>query len=238
MLGLPLVNLVYRHLAATGQLEGVWRELRPNLTDPAMETFAAELLTAAELPVAPLSRATLAAAGVSDGELAGAVATLDAYNHANPRNLVAIRALLEPARRTGRKVLPGGHARPLVLQAPLLPMADLEAVDAPVLALLEEMAQPFAGRGEQVLIPGLFRHFASNPALLALLWTALRPQVEGRGLARCANVIGRRAGELAAALPSPVQPVAEPETRAALTRFAFTLPRMIVVGGALRRALR
>jgi hypothetical protein len=238
VLGLPLVNLVYRHLAAEGRLEEVWRGLRPSLVHPAIDAAADELMTtAAGVEVAELSRAALAAAGVGEDELAGAVATVDAYNHANPRNLIAIRALLEPSEGNMNGGQAQGHVSPRPVPRRLLPMADLRRLEPPVLALLEEMAQPFAARRETVLVPGLFRHFAGNSALLALLWTVLRPHVAGRRLARRANLVDRGARALAATLPAPVHPVEEPESRQVLERFAFTLPRMVVAGSVLRRAL-
>ena len=82
-------------------------------------------------------------------------------------------------------------------------MADLGSLDAPTLALLEEMTGAVAARGETTLIPGLFRHLAQYPGLLALAWTALRPSVEGRALARTANAVARQATGLAVALPPP-----------------------------------
>jgi hypothetical protein len=237
VLGLPIVNLVYRHLAAApGRLEATWRELRPNLVDSAIDAAAEQLAGVAPVDVAPLPVAALAAVGVGAAELAGAVATLDAYNHANPRNLLAIVALLGSVPGGGaRSERPVGTTRPPL--SPFLPMADLRTIDGAALVLLEEMARPFSRPGQDVLVPGLFRHFAHNPPFLALLWSALSPLVHGRGLARTGNVVAARARALSTTLPCPVRSIEEPETREALERFVLTISRMIVAGTALRRAL-
>lgn len=235
VVGLPIVNLVYRHLAVEPKrLEGAWNQLRPNLADAAIDSSAETLLTAASLDVPALSVPTLEAVGLDRRGLDAVAATLAAYNHANPRNLIALLALRHgasgsgsrrPARREGEA---GGE---------LLPMADLSSLDAPTLALLEEMTGAVAARGETTLIPGLFRHLAQYPGLLALAWTALRPSVEGRALARTANAVARQATGLAVALPHPVEATRDPETRSVLRRFTETIPRMIVVGGALSDTL-
>jgi hypothetical protein len=238
VIGLPLVNLIYRHLAATGRLEGAWSALRPNVTHPALAEGAAELAAIAGTDaVARLSLAALRAVGVED-ELPGARATLEAYNHANSRNLIALTALLHGAEGTTRPTT----AAALDVAGPpdgamLLPMASLDALPEPTGALLDEMAVAFASPGQTVIVPGLFRHFAHEPALLALCWTVLRPAVDGGVVARRGNLVALRARALAAALPEPVNPAEDEQTRAVLARFIATIPRMLVAGVALRAAL-
>jgi hypothetical protein len=234
VLGLPLVNLVYRHLAVEPErLESAWRELRPNLTDAAVDAGARELLDLARLGSAAIPAAAFEAAGIQPSELPAVAATLDAYNHTNPRNLIALTALERGA--------PGvGGARPAATTAApadLLPMADLSRLDPAVLALLHELAAPFAGRGETILIPGLLRHFAGRPPLLALFWTVLEPLARGRALARGGNIVARRAATLAGTLPHRVRAATDAETKAVLRQFTRTIPRMIVAGVVLRDAL-
>ena len=110
VVGLPLVNLVYRHLAVEPRrLEAAWSQLRPNLTDEAIDSGAETLLTAASLDVPALSAPTLEAVGLDRRGLDAVAATLAAYNHANPRNLIALLALtprcvrerVAPSRETG-----------------------------------------------------------------------------------------------------------------------------------------
>jgi hypothetical protein len=234
VLGLPLVNLVYRHLAVEpGRLEQAWRELRPNLTDAAVDEGAEELVGLARLDGLTISAAALGAAGVAPADLAAIATTFDAYNHANPRNLIALLALERGAEGTGGSRPASRPAGP----PDLLPMADLARLDPAIVALLHEMAGPFAARGETTLIPGLLRHFAGKPAMLAIFWTTIEPLARGRSLARRANLVVQRAAALAEALPHPVKATTDPATLAVLDRFTWTIPRMIVTGVTLRQAL-
>ena len=236
---LGFVNLVYRHLAVTpGRLEAVWEALRPNLTHPAADAAARELVAAAATPpVVRIPVSILAAVGIEQEELGRARATIDAYMHANPRNLLAVTVLLHPELlATGGPA--GGAERPGPALAPtLLPMADLKTLSPAVIRLLEEMSAPLAAPGVALLVPGLFRHFAHNPGLLGLLWTVLRPGTEDGGISERAEEVADRARELAVRLPYPVQVVADKPTQAVLERFALTISRMIVAGAVLREAL-
>jgi hypothetical protein len=234
VLGLPLVNLVYRRLAVEpGQLESVWSRLRPNLADQAVDEGAEALVGLASIDVPRLSPASLRVLGLPPDALGDVASTLDAYNDANPRNLIALLALLHGVAGTGRPrpVSRGAAARRL------LPQASLTSLDEPVRELLDEMARAVTPHGEQILVPSLFRHLAQHPGVLALAWSAVRPAVEGRAVARRANVVARRAADLAAALPHPVEAAADPDTTAVLRRFVGTIPRMIVVGVAFRAVL-
>ena len=121
--------------------------------------------------------------------------------------------------------------------ATLPPMIDLKGVAAATRDLLNEMSAPIVAPGEALLVPSLFRHFASNPALLALLWTALQPAVVEGSVEVHGATVAREARELASRLPYRVQPLEDESTREILERFSFTICRMIVVGGMLRCAL-
>ena len=238
VVGLPLVNLVYRTLAVVpGRLEEIWRDLRPNLACAAAETGARELVAAAAPRdrVVPLSRSALAAAGVDGDEARRVVSTLDAYEHANPLNLLAVTALLHGVGGGGAQ--PEGGSDLAQRDTTLLPMADLSTLVRPVRELLEEMAAPIVADGETVLVPSLFRHFAHNPCLLALIWTVLRPLVDGGSIWAGSEAVSARAASQAAVLPHPVGRLEDEETRAVLERFATAIPRMLVAGSWLRRSL-
>ncbi|MGI9658574.1 MAG: hypothetical protein ACR2OD_06675, partial [Gaiellaceae bacterium] len=102
--GLPLVNLVYRVLAANGTLEAAWAELAPNLRGPEIPAAARELVGLVDVACPPIPAAALATVGASGAQLASGQSTVAAYMHANPRNILAVSALLEEA--------PGGGAPP------------------------------------------------------------------------------------------------------------------------------
>jgi hypothetical protein len=234
VLGLPLVNLVYRHLAVEPRrLEAAWRQLRPNLTDGAIDRGVEALVANAIVDAAPVPSVALRAAGVGSVELGQAAAVLDAYNEANPRNLIALRALLVGVPGTGSPRPSASRPAPV----PLPGLASLDGLDEALRALLNEMAGAVAAKGEERLIPGLFRHLAHSPGLLALAWTVVRPAVVGRNVARAANLVARQAAGLATGLPHPVEATRDPETAAVVRRFTETIPRMLVVGMTLRRSL-
>lgn len=236
VLGLPLVNLVYRHLAATpGLLEETWAQLRPNLRSTAAEEAARQLAPAALPGVVPIPRSALAAAGLSAEEATLALATLDAYARANARNLLAVHALLDGC--SGDRRLRSGAARAPAPAGPILPMADLDALAPAAAAVLDEMSLAVTGLEEPRLVPSLLRHFARSPCLLALLWTVLRPALEDEDTAAPAAELAGHARALAARLPHPVRPLAEGETKQVLLRFAVAMPQILVIGELLRTAL-
>ena len=238
-IGIPLVNLVYRHLAVSpGRLESIWTALKPNLLHP-QTAQGAERLANAAVPanVFRVPPTALAAIGVDQKELNSARETVDVYMHANPRNLLVFSSLLHPSdERQGEP--PAQVSVPGVSRtATLPPMVDLKGVAGPTRDLLNEMSAPIVAPGEATLVPSLFRHFASNPPFLALLWTALQPAVIDRSIAVGGTTVAREARELASRLPYRVHPLEDESTREILERFSFTICRMIVVGGMLRLAL-
>jgi hypothetical protein len=234
--GLPVVNLVYRHLATVpGRLEAIWEQLAPVLRDPGTRRIAGELATSATAPaVEPIPAASLIAAGVGPAALAAAEATFDGYERGNATNLIAVTALLDgvdgPAAVASAPPSAGevAGALPAMVAPEQLPPASRP--------LVEEISAAVTGGSRPVLIPSLFRHLTQPPALLALAWTVLRrplgspdfePRVQGLVAATRAAVRG-----LAFAVPR----TEDQHTRASLGRFRETIPRMLLVGAMLRAA--
>ena len=236
-LGLPVVNLLYRHLAVEpGRLESTWAELRPVLKDPATHALAAALAARVPAPtLAPVSVAALAVVGIGEAELARVEATLSVYERANARNLVALRVLLGGSDGVRRR-MPTGLA-PAPLAGEPLPMADLARLPPSVRALLHEVSAAVIGGGEPILVPSLLRHFVHEPGLLALAWTAVRSRLTDDALRRLASPVREHACVLAALFPSPVRPIEDPGAREVLERFAEPIARMLVVGALIGRAL-
>jgi hypothetical protein len=234
--GLPLVNLVYRVLAATDRLDAAWAQLGPNLRDPGIESAAAALVGEVRASSPAIPSAALATVGLHGDRLAGARSTVGAYMHANPRNLLAVTALLEEAAGTGSKE-PDAGSMPPPADWVILPMASLDALDETASALIGEMSAPLVSPGEGALVPSLLRHFADEPVQLAMLWTSIAPSVESGAVAEEAERVSKRAIELAASFPYAVAPLEDELTRETLVPFRFTLSRMIVVGALLEQAL-
>lgn len=232
VLGLPIVNTVYRVLAVEpGRVERIWTELRGNLLSPQARAEAAELASVEAPPVEPLPAAALAVTGL---DAPRAAATLTAYRRGNSHNALALWALLDGVDSAARPEPsePAGDAPPAIL-----PIADPAALPPSSLRLLEEMSEPIAGGERPLLVPGLLRHFAHDPCLLALLWTALRPALLGGGIAGRAAAVGERARELARGLPYPVTRLEDEEARRIVGRFTGAIAHMLIVGSMLEAAL-
>jgi hypothetical protein len=232
VLGLPMVNLVYRALATKpGVLEDCWAALRPNLASAAAADAAGELVElAAPAGVIPLPRATVAEAGLSGERVALARATLAAYRRANSLNLLGMFALLDGC--------PGGgptDAAPAPAPEPILPMVSLESLAPETAALLDEMSARIVGGGEPRIVPSLLRHFAEDPRLLELLWTVLEPAT-AEADDRAAGLV-RRACGLAHGLPHPVAVLEDEPARSVVAKFPDAMARMLVLGELLTAAL-
>ena len=86
---LPLVNLVYRHLATfPGVLPWAWAFLRPAMISGAIDAARARIVDAAPLPdLQAIASADLPTDGVALADV------VDAYNRGNGLNLVALTLL-------------------------------------------------------------------------------------------------------------------------------------------------
>lgn len=238
-LRVPVVNLIYRHLAAEPErLEAVWAALRPNLADARTHALALELVRIADRvrpDVARLTPSELAAAGVAPGEHALARATLAVYERANALNLLAVGALVG-----GCSGSDGTELAAPVADAPagdILPMADPAALDGATRELLDRMSAAAVPAGGDVLTPSLYRHLASSPALLRAVWEAVAPALTAAATARASDVVRGEARRLAAGLPHRVERAADPGVRAVLERFAPAIASMLVAGRAIDVAL-
>lgn len=237
--GVPFVVFVYRVLAAEpGRLERAWGDLAPNLASPEGRAARAGI-ERARLPVsagaaAPLPEPLLAAAGLDPGAVA---ATLAGFRRANSANIVALWALLDGV--TGRAPAPPGPAP--AAADPVgegIPMADLAALPAATVALLEEMSAAVAGDERPLLVPSLFRTFAHDHAVLDALWRELRPVLGSAEFAAAVDRVAAQGRLLAQELPHPVRPLEDSGIRAVVARFLRAIPSMLLTGPLLATALR
>jgi hypothetical protein len=235
VLQLPVVSLVYRHLATRpGLLEEIWAALRPNFASAAAGAAAAELVAAAAPPhVMPIPRSALAAAGLEAGRADLAAATLRAYERANSRNLLGMHVLLDGCPGTGSDAA----TAPEMEVPAILPMASVDSLPPPSSRLLDEMSLYLTGAERPLLVPSLLRHFAAEPCLLALIWTVLGPAVTGGEVTARADAVAARARTLAPRLPYPVAPLEHARARDVARRFVPTMSRMLVLGEMLKTAL-
>jgi hypothetical protein len=240
--GMPIVNLVWRHLATEpGALEWTWAALGPLYRSGAVLGEAMHLHERMVLPaVAPWPRAALRAAGIDAGAEATIAAVLASYDRGNSVNLLAFTALLahldgRPAASSPRIAGPPSPGRALP------PLVDLERADpfAADLALrLNRLGQPAQGP----ILASLYRHLAHWPGYLALAWTLLEP-LDRRGELAAAVAATRAAaaagaGALLPAIPAvPATAADRAFARGALELFlGHGIARMTTIGRILMSA--
>jgi hypothetical protein len=242
-LGVPVVNLVWRHFATLdGGLRHAWDALRPVYASGAAARAGAQLVARLALPRLPeVPAAVLAGAGVHGADRAVIGAILDSYNRGNALNLCALGALLAPpgaapesAAGDGAPELP----RPAV---PIPPMRELDEMSEPVRQLVcqvNTLGQPDGDR----IVASAWKHLAPWPGYLSLCWALLAPlQHDGRlakaiddtraaGLEQGTRLVVARTGETSAPAAQAVRAVAREFVERAIVR-------MVPAVFMLRRAL-
>ncbi len=245
-LGVPVVNLIWRHLAVfPGGLSWAWDALKPLYASGAIGSQAAALRAGLEVPaLTGLSGPALGAAGLSADDLARIEMIQRSYERSNALNIIALGALLAHLDGTSA---PPGEAPP--------PPADEDPVagEMPVLLALDDMSPParalvedlnrIGGRDE--ILASMYRHLAHWPAYLALVHTLIAPfAAHGRLEPLILGVISdgrRRAAQLAGSLARPETALTDdvrPQIRAALSQFINEpIGKMIAIVPLIRRAL-
>jgi hypothetical protein len=241
--GVPMVALIFRHLATLpGGLEWAWDALGPAWKNGHLQEEAWGIARAAPMEaIAPMPREALAALGVDDAGLREIHVVADAYNLANPVNLLSVRCLsrmLHGARTSAP--LPATAWTPPAAPGPLVPMIDVGKMPLAVASLLDLAAAKGAeAGGDTRVVPSLYRHFGHRPQFLALLVTLLLPRFGDGSIRRSAESIRAAmedaASRIAKGLCAP--PAPDPRIAAALERFSPLIPQMIVVGALLKRSL-
>lgn len=242
--GVPMCALIYRHLATLpGVLEACWRMIGPLMASGRLQEAAWRIAAATKLaPLPPFRDAALAAVGVDVAARRRIADVLDAYNRANPVNLLVLSTLAIRLQDRHSPVVSLGEAN----WAPPVPVPSLPPMVAPdrmtpvVRAVVEDVGchdQPEAGR----LVPSLYRHLPSWPGYLALADVLLVPRIEdgsiGRAVREVRGAMQRQAATLAPAVPFDPLAARSPAALDAFARFAEMIPEMIVVGRLLRDAL-
>ncbi len=227
-LGVPVVNLIWRHLAIfPGGLEWAWESLKPLYASGAITTEALALRDGLDIPELPgMSAAALAALGLDDGDIERIGMILDAYERSNAMNLIALGAL---AARLGGKGESQELARPDVVtdyrvEGEMPRLLTLDEMTPYVRSLVESL-NAVGGRTE--ILASMYRHLANWPPYLGVVSTLISPfEADGRLEPLILSVISegrRRASALAGNLATPPQ-VPDAHTRRTLEE---TLNRFI-----------
>ena len=243
----PMVALIFRHLATLpGALEWAWAAIGPSWRSGRVQEEAWRIAREADLPaIPPMPRAALAALGVDDAGLREIHVVADAYNLANPENLLTVTCL--------SRLLGGARARetpaarswtPPPAPGPLVPMIDVATMPREVSDLLDLVAAPNALAGATPkdtprVVQSLYRHFGHRPGFLALLVTLLQPRFRDgsidRSVAAIRTAMEAAADTLVREISAP--PAPDPRIGVAFERFKPVIPQMIVVGALLKRSL-
>lgn len=180
-LGVPFVNLIWRHLATIpGGLAWTWSLLRPLYASSDLSVAAQELCDGIELPCLPLDSFVYDSVGV-DAEARTAIAGLIVdYNRANALNFLALSVAC--------LVLRGEHQTHAIASSVPTPIPPSScAADPATLRLLGINELPpslhalvldfdsFGRISSSTAVASLYRHLGYWPGFLALAHTALLP---------------------------------------------------------------
>src|SRR4051812_13823397 len=206
VLGVGVVNLIWRHLATLpGALPWAWGGLRPLYRDGSLAAAAAALEGRLNLPPGPgLPPGGTDAAGLGPQARAGIPGVLAAYARTNPLALLALTALRR--RLAGLPMAPAAPPATSLPPQPTLPLPPLpEALPPGLAALVLRLNGLGAGRADAVMAT-MYRHLAHWPPYLALAWVRLAPLAESGALTTAIADCRAAADALAATLPMPSLP--------------------------------
>lgn len=247
--GVPMVALIYRHLATIpGALEWAWALIESPMQGGQLQQRAWQLAAAAAItPARRVPRAALRVAGIGADDEALIHSVLNAYNRANPVNLMVVcclaRHLSGGAHATTRPADPPAWQPPTVKGSipAMLPPGEMSE---PVRELVSLLTDRGSARAPSPLWPSLYRHLANWPALLGYASLVVPPEFGAIDAAAAAlrMQFADAADDLAPRMLPPPDlppPVAEQHQRlqAAIHRFSERIPEMVVIGGLLQRAL-
>ncbi len=240
--GVPMVALIFRHLATLpGGLEWAWAAIEPAWRTGRLQEAAWRIAREAPLaPIAAMPRPVLRALGVDDAGEHEIHDVLDAYNRANPENMLSVLCLLRllSGAATSATLEPRDWIPPPTPQS-LVAMTDMRTMPRELSDLLDLVAAPMEP-GEPRVVQSLYRHFGHRPAFLALVVTLLRQRFDDGSIDRAVhairNTMSVEADKLAACLTAP--PAPHPGIELACRQFGgAVIPQMIVVGRLLEEAL-
>jgi len=249
VLGVEVVNLVWRHLATIPDaLSRTWGMLRPLYVDGTIATAAAALHDDLDLPeLPPFPPELLAATELLGGDLGTIRNILAAYDRTNAMALIALSALLcrlhgEPPARNAASSHGVGvvYEPPPSIRLPSLPaMAELLPATAELVLILNRLGT----RRDDAVLASMYRHLAYWPAYLALAWTLVAPMDADGSLVRSIADATAKARVRATCVAmqlhdaAPVDPTLNDAVRTAVEPFARdVIAKMVVICAVLRAA--
>ena len=261
-LGVPFVNLIWRHLATIpGGLEMTWSLAKPLYGSQILNASARTLRAQTTLVdrMAPWPDAVRTSLGLSAQDKSEIVLLLEDYGHANSRALLVLsylHASLSVESLSGNK---GAHKGSLtsalidplahveknkkVLIKPARPLPATTDLSANVLALikiLNAFGEPTPSPAE----PSLYRHLSYWPSFLAAFWLAVEPmEREGVLVHEGIDMYARASSMVSQWKPADnalevLSPNAVSQVLKSLDHFTYAvIARMIVHGDMMKRMI-
>ena len=239
----PLVNLIYRHMATMpGVLPWAWSLIRPLVLTGTVQDGVDRMVAALDVPaLRAISIEDLRSAGLDDENEERVLRVIAAYNRGNTLNLISLTTLRltldgAPIPRDQRQEAPAPQDAPPEIP-PICRAADL---DAATTARLDGIARLHGGDS---VLPSFYLHLANWPDFLALVCERLEPVLRDGGVARARADACRLAYDEALAIrpllstSAPTPTAYLPVLRDTLDTFVYHLiPEMVPVGLAVWRA--
>jgi len=234
-LGIPNVNLVFRHMATVPDcLPWAWHCLGPLYKTARIQQAGIQIATLGRNAASVPKDASF---GVSNTL---AAATLDSYIRANPINMLGL-AILENALEAPGDDAPSAPPSASTRLTPIdqiLPMQDLATAPAATMQRLRDLARVLHDEDRPV-VPSLFRHFAAWPEAIQAIENVIAQLLHADRLNNIATTMVSRSRQIAASI-SPSQPhrptpAIKQTIRALGDLFPKNMAKMTVVALALRK---
>lgn len=261
-LGVPFVNLIWRHLATIpGGLEMTWSLAKPLYASKLLNESARALRrqTALVETLSPWPESLRAALGLSLQDKSEIVLLLEDYGHANSRALL-ILSYLHASLSAQLSAPDNGGGNVVQDLAQIDPFAQLEnnketcikparPLPAPAemteeVAKLVKILNTFGESMPSPAEPSLYRHLSYWPSFLAAFWLAVEPMEKQGLLVREAINMYERATSMviqwkrAAATPEVISPESLNQVLKSLDHFTYAvIARMIVHGDMMKRMI-
>lgn len=242
-LGVPFVNLIWRHLATMpGMLEWCWRFSKPLYGSMEHAKISSELQTIVRSPVSDhIPPFVFDAAELNAGARGVIAALIGAYNKANAGNLAAllvVQSVLAGYSPGGRGLRPNAATK--TVPRPLPDLLQLSGLNASTQSLIMSLDQ-FGRSAPSNAVASLYCHLAHWPSFLAIVHTALAAVHRSGALKVEHERVLQRSKHLAKTellpLASPVGlPRQEQRARSRASIESFTelmIARMLVMGNIM-----
>lgn len=261
-LGVPFVNLIWRHLATIpGGLEMTWSLAKPLYSSKVLNESARTLRLQSSLAdrFSPWPDSVRAALGLSLQDKSEIVLLLEDYGHANSRALLILSYLFANLSAQS-SALGQGEERVAEPLAQIDPFSQLEInketsikparpLPAPAemtteVAKLVKILNTFGESVPSPAEPSLYRHLSYWPSFLAAFWLAVEPMERQGLLVREATDLYARASSIVNqwkpvfSVDETIVPEARTQVLKSLDHFTYAvIARMVVHGDMMKRMI-